>query len=274
MLVLVRIERGDLTAARQALAALDLDPAVLEVTPNQIVREARATLLMAEGRPREALTELHDYARWDQQSGPEKRLATVAWRSKAALAHVALGENDEADELATHEVRLAREFGAPPQLGAALRTLGTVQGGARGLASLEEAVTVLAGSSARLEHARALVEHGALLRHCGKAAAATEQLRAGMDLAHRCGATALVESAATQLRLGGSRPRRIALSGRESLTPGERRVTDLAAQGMSNKSIAQALFVTIRTVEMHLSNSYRKLDISAREQLPAALRVR
>jgi len=56
-----------------------------------------------------------------------------------------------------------------------------------------------------------------------------------------------------------------------SLTPGEHRVSGLAAQGMSNKQIAQALFVTSRTVEMHLSNAYRKLDISSREQLPAAL---
>jgi DNA-binding CsgD family transcriptional regulator len=92
-----------------------------------------------------------------------------------------------------------------------------------------------------------------------------------MDLAHRCEATALVAEAAAQLRLAGARPRRIALSGHESLTPSERRVTDLATQGMSNKQIAQALFVTLRTVEMHLSNSYRKLDITSRDQLPAAL---
>jgi DNA-binding CsgD family transcriptional regulator len=92
-----------------------------------------------------------------------------------------------------------------------------------------------------------------------------------MDLAHRCEATALVAEAVAQLRLAGARPRRIALSGHESLTPSERRVTDLATQGMSNKQIAQALFVTLRTVEMHLSNSYRKLGITSRDQLPAAL---
>jgi DNA-binding CsgD family transcriptional regulator len=92
-----------------------------------------------------------------------------------------------------------------------------------------------------------------------------------MDLAHRCGATALVETAAAELRLGGARPRRIDVTGRGSLTPSERRVTDLATEGMSNKEIAQALFVTLRTVEMHLSNAYRKLDISSREQLSAAL---
>ena len=271
VLALARIEHGDLAGAREALAALDSDPALLEVTPNQIVREARARLFLAEGQPREALTELLDHACWERESGLGRSLGSVAWRSSAALAHVALGEVDEARELAAHELRLARELGAAPQLGTALRALGTVEGGARGLALLEEAVTVLEGSAARLDHARALVDHGALLRRCGRRTAATERLRAGMDLAHRCDATVLVDTAAAELRLAGARPRRIALSGREALTVSERRVTDLAAQGMSNKQIAQALFVTLRTVEMHLSNSYRKLGIASRVQLPAAL---
>ena len=120
--------------------------------------------------------------------------------------------------------------------GNALRAAGLVAGGPGGVALLEEAVSVLEGSAARLDHARALVE-----------------------------------TAATQLRLAGSRPRRIALSGRESLTPSERRVADLAAQDLSNKEIAQALFVTLRTVEMHLSNGYRKLGIASRRQLAVAL---
>jgi DNA-binding NarL/FixJ family response regulator len=92
-----------------------------------------------------------------------------------------------------------------------------------------------------------------------------------MHLAHRCGATALVEAAAAELRQAGARPRRIAVTGRDSLTPSERRVTELGAEGLTNKGIAQALVVTLRTVEMHLSNSYRKLDITSREQLASAL---
>jgi DNA-binding CsgD family transcriptional regulator len=69
----------------------------------------------------------------------------------------------------------------------------------------------------------------------------------------------------------GARPRRIAQRGRDALTPAELRVVELAAQGDTNEQIAQAPFVTLRTVEMHLANSYRKLDIETREQLPAAL---
>jgi DNA-binding CsgD family transcriptional regulator len=241
------------------------------VTLNQIVREMRAALLLAEGEPRAALRELQAYAQWERQCGIGSGMVPVAWRSPAALAQLQLGEGDEARALAAREVEMARRFGAAPRLGAGLRTLGVVEGGASGLASLEEAVAVLTGSAARLEHARALVDLGAMLRRSGRRTAATEQLRTGMDLAHRCGATALVEAAAAQLRLAGARPRRIEVTGRGSLTPGERRVTDLATEHMSNKEIAQALFVTVKTVEQHLGRVYRKLGISSRHELGGAL---
>ena len=69
----------------------------------------------------------------------------------------------------------------------------------------------------------------------------------------------------------GARPRRIALSGVESLTPSERRVAEFAASGPTNREIAQALFVTQRTIEVHLTSIYRKLGISSRSQLATAL---
>jgi DNA-binding NarL/FixJ family response regulator len=92
-----------------------------------------------------------------------------------------------------------------------------------------------------------------------------------MDMAHRSGATALVERARQELRRAGARPRRAARIGPEALTPSEQRVARMAAGGMTNKEIAQALFVTLRTVEMHLSNSYGKLGIRARSGLGRAL---
>ena len=271
VLAQVEIERGDFDGARRHLDSLGEDDAILEVTPNQIVRETRAALLLSEGRAREALVQLYACARWEQQAGMHRRLGPVAWRSAAALAHLRLDETDEAHRLSTCELQLAREYGAAPQLGAALRTRGIVEGGAAGLSFLEESVAVLETSGARLEYARAVVEHGALLRRCGRRSAATGALRVGMELADRCAARSLVQMADAQLRLCGARPKRIATRGRDSLTPGEHRVSDLAAQGMSNKQIAQALFVTLRTVEMHLSNAYRKLEITSREQLPVAL---
>jgi DNA-binding NarL/FixJ family response regulator len=58
------------------------------------------------------------------------------------------------------------------------------------------------------------------------------------------------------------------LSGIDSLTPSELRVARLVREGLTNREIAQTLFVTLRTVQVHLTNTYRKLDIESRTQLP------
>jgi DNA-binding CsgD family transcriptional regulator len=137
-------------------------------------------------------------------------------------------------------------------------------------ATLTEAAETLAACGARLEHARALIDLGSAIRRTGKRAHAPKALAEGADLAQRCGATALVDHARHGLRLAGDRPR-VAQTGRDALTPAEAPHRRARRQGDTNKQIAQALFVPLRTVEMHLSNSHRKLDIETREQLPAAL---
>ena len=171
-------------------------------------------------------------------------------------------------------LRRAREFGAPWGLGMALRAAGVVEQGARGIALLQEAAAVLKVSSCRLEHANALVELGAALRRTNQRAQAREHLRAGLDLAYRCGAAPLAEHAQHELAATGARPRRLVLSGLESLTASERRIAELAATGMSNPDIAQRLFVTRKTVETHLGHVYMKLDLTGRHQLAGALRAR
>ena len=130
---------------------------------------------------------------------------------------------------------------------------------------------MLEGSSAKLERARTLVELGAALRRANQRVDARELLKEGLDIAVRCGAQPLVERAEEELAATGARPRRLLLSGVESLTASERRVARFAADGLSNKDIAQALFVTTKTVEVHLSNVYRKLGIASRGELPEAL---
>jgi DNA-binding NarL/FixJ family response regulator len=98
-----------------------------------------------------------------------------------------------------------------------------------------------------------------------------DPLRQGMEIAHRCGATALEERARTELEASGARPRSVVVSGVDSLTPSELRVAELAAQGMTNREIAQRLFVTMKTVETHLGHCYQKLDIAGRSELSSAL---
>jgi DNA-binding CsgD family transcriptional regulator len=110
------------------------------------------------------------------------------------------------------------------------------------------------------------------LRPQGQRSEAREPLRAGLDLAQRCGATALVERAHSELMATGARPRRLVLSGLDALTASERRVAEMASEGLTNREVAQALFVTEKTVEGHLGNTYRKLGIPSRSELPKALR--
>jgi DNA-binding CsgD family transcriptional regulator len=136
---------------------------------------------------------------------------------------------------------------------------------------LEASVATLANTPARLEHAHSLVALGSVRRRAGRAADARAPLAEGLALARRCGAVALAERAYDELAATGARPRKIVRAGAEALTASERRVAEMAAAGMSNRDIAQALFVTVRTVETHLGRAYTKLDISSRTDLPAAL---
>jgi DNA-binding NarL/FixJ family response regulator len=122
-----------------------------------------------------------------------------------------------------------------------------------------------------VERARALAELGALLRRRNRRTEARELLREALDAAHRGGARPLAEYAETELRATGARPRRVVLSGLDSLTASERRVAEFASQGLSNREIAQTLFVTARTVEGHLTSVFRKLQVGSRDELPAAL---
>jgi DNA-binding CsgD family transcriptional regulator len=216
------------------------------------------------------VAELLDEGKYHESVG-HRNPAFMAWRSPAALALLQLGEQHEARSLAREELELARAWGAPRAIGAALRAAGLIEGGEHGLALLEEAVQTVADSPAKLEHAKARTELGSALRRANRRSQAREHLRHAVELATICGATHLAARAERELLATGARPRRIALSGVESLTPSERRVAELAASGPTNREIAQALFVTQRTIEVHLTSIYRKLGISSRSQLAAAL---
>jgi DNA-binding CsgD family transcriptional regulator len=196
--------------------------------------------------------------------------AVSPWRSLKAEALARLGRRDQAAALAAEELELARRWGAPGALGRALRVAGTLEGDA-GLPRLEEAVGVLEGSIARLEHAKALAALGSGLRRARRPADAREPLRRALELAAACDAPALAEHVRTELYAAGARPRTDALAGVAALTAPERRVADLAAGGETNRDIAQALYVTPKTVEVHLSNAYRKLGIRSRRELPGVL---
>jgi DNA-binding CsgD family transcriptional regulator/tetratricopeptide (TPR) repeat protein len=263
------MEQGKVDAAAAALARAGSVPRS-ESGALVFMRESHARLSILRGDIAGGREELFEVGRLFEAVGG-RNPALFPWRSQAALASLRLGDRDEARRLATEELALARAWGAPRALSAALRTMGLVEGGEQGLALLAEAVDVVADSPARLEHARARTELGAALHRANRRSDAREQLRQALELATLCGATPLAARAETELRATGARPRRIALRGIESLTPSERRVAELAADGPTNREIAQELFVTPRTVEVHLTSVYRKLEIDSRSQLAAAL---
>jgi DNA-binding NarL/FixJ family response regulator len=195
----------------------------------------------------------------------------ASWRFEAAEALHGLGRIDEARAMAAEELRRARRWGRPHYLGRALRVTAQVTGGQAAPNLLREAVAALDGSPARLEHAKALGALGPTLLLSGHRRDARTPLRQALDLALRCGADGLAEQVKSDLTAAGGRPRHTALSGPEALTPSERRVVDLAVDGHTNRHIAERLFVTPKTVEVHLSASYRKLGITTRAQLADAL---
>jgi DNA-binding NarL/FixJ family response regulator len=228
-------------------------------------------LCVDQGRPNDALPALAELQRrFDGRPGGDVP-APLPWRSTGAMALAALGRDEEALALARMEVDLARSWGAPRPLGRALRILGTLEAGAAGIASLREAVAVLEDSPARLERAHALAALGAAVRRAGRRAEARDLLRRALELAELSGAHALEERVRDELLVAGARPRRVMLHGVEALTASELRVAQLAAEGKANKEIAQALFVALKTVEMHLASAYRKLGIHSRTELSGLL---
>ena len=197
----------------------------------------------------------------------------ATWRSGAALACARAGDRDRAHELVTDELALAEAYGAPRPLATALRTAALIAADDEArVGLLDRAVATLETSEARWDHARCLVDLDAALRRLGRRRAGRERLRAGLDLARRCGATPLAERAAEELEAAGAQRPRMAVTGVAALTPSELRVARLAADGLGNREIAEALFVTRKTVEVHLSAAYRKLGIAARADLQSALR--
>jgi DNA-binding CsgD family transcriptional regulator len=263
------VELGELDAAELALAPMDDQTESGSLTA-AVLRFARGRLRVAQGRSEEGLADLlavGTLATRALVSCP----SFLPWRSEAAIAHLALGDQESARRLADEELELARAFSAPRTLGVALRTAGLARGGRAGEAILREAVTTLERADAKLERGRAIVDLGALLRRANRRREARDFLRAGLDVAHRAGARPLATRAETELRATGARPRRIALAGVQSLTASERRVAELAGEGLTNREIAQMLFVTARTVEGHLTSVFRKLELESREGIPAAI---
>ncbi|NEV90153.1 AAA family ATPase [Streptomyces tendae] len=233
---------------------------------------ARGVLRAATGDPAGAL---HDFLECGRRQAAREVISPVVtpWRTAVAECRLALGGGPEALALATEELRLARVWGTPRTVGRALRVLGTATGGRRGLELAEEAVRTLREASADtdMELIPALLAQGRQLLDAGERGRARARLREAADLAERKGALRWLTLAGQALREGGARGPVASRTGADALTGSERRIAELAADGRTNTEIADLLHLARRTVETHLTSTYRKLRIRRRTELPGAL---
>ncbi|MFG2679432.1 AAA family ATPase [Streptomyces sp. NPDC048392] len=233
---------------------------------------ARGVLRAATGDPAGAL---HDFLECGRRQSAREVVSPVVtpWRTAVAECRLALGGGPEALALATEELRLARVWNTPRTVGRALRVLGTATGGRRGLELAEEAVRTLrdAPADTDTELIPALLAQGRQLLAAGERGRARGLLREAADLAERKGALRWLTLAGQALREGGARGPVASRTGAGALTGSERRIAELAADGRTNTEIAALLHLARRTVETHLTSTYRKLRIRRRTELPGAL---
>jgi DNA-binding CsgD family transcriptional regulator len=275
-LLRILLARGDLERCERELEAAGADGdlrALESVDPvadfgasNRLLVE-RGHLRLAQQRPGEALEDVLKAGRREPS-----RSVMSEWRNRAAVGYLQLGERSRALEVARADLDIAAAWDAEGRLGNAASTYGWIEGGEEGIQRVRDALPLLKRSGARLDHARALVRLGAMLRRAGMPSEARTSLRSGLELARRCGALVIADTAEGELAATGLRRQRgTQLSGDERLTPSERRVADLAADGLANPEIGRALYISRKTVEMHLRNTFRKLGIDSRHSLGPTL---
>lgn len=267
--IAIALERGEVAEAARLVSERGLAGDLATPLFVGMARTARGRLFLVQGRAAEALADFESAAAAFEgvgTFGPD----LLPPRLHVALAQFALGRVEDATAKVRREEDWARGIENERLVGEALRVRGLIDADA-GVEALRAAVGTIAPTEFRLDHARALVDLGAALRRANERRTAREPLREGMGLAQGCGAIALEQRARVELEATGARPRSVVTSGAESLTPSELRVAQLAAEEMTNREIAQALFVTPKTVETHLRHCYQKLEITGRAELRPAL---
>lgn len=292
-------ETGELAdAERDARAALAIDPhdedfAALTVLASVLVRrgdndrteqllhrlgsprdpveygwsmEARAHLLCNRGDADGALDVLRRCGREFDAMGVHNPVL-FPWWLDAVVVTMRLGRTGAAAEFAEHGAAFRWDTAAAR--GYALLATGLSTGHAE---TLEQAVAELNAAGEQLHEALALCSLGEVLMRARHEKAARKHLRAAVDIAVRCGASVAADRAHELLTAAGGRMSALHASPKDALTGGELRVAELAATGLTNREIAERLYITVRTVETHLSKAYRKLGSQTRSELSAQLR--
>jgi DNA-binding CsgD family transcriptional regulator len=259
------------TASRQHAAAaaclkIPVPDAMFGTFHGLLYLYARGEYHMATGCPKPALADFSDCGRRMMMWGLDQP-GLVPWRIKAAEAHLAMGDNLEARELSEEQLAQAGDRFSRTR-GISLRVLALTSHPTKRAAMLRESAESLQNSGARLELAYTFTElsnaHLALGEH-GRARWAARQAR---NLAERCGAQ-LPAAALSGADIGPPDPGSGAGAKLPAqLSDAEQRVATLAAYGYTNGQIAHKLYITVSTVEQHLTRVYRKLGVTSRADLP------
>lgn len=266
----VEVERGDLGAAAAAPALLDACDGLERSNQLPGVLLARGRLRIAQGEFEQALADLRRAGELLIEAGRDNP-SVCPWRAEASHAAMMAGDHDTAQALAEASMEASARAAVPVAMARARRAMATVSSGKDAIRLLQEGLELVPPAPRgppRLERAHLLLALGSALRRTHRRAEAAASLQEALNLAAPGGAEAAAEAARRELRLIGVRvPREPTGEGVDSLTPGERRVAELAAAGHTNREIARLLFVTVKAVEYHLGNVYPKLGINRRTQL-------
>ena len=270
-LIEVLVDLGRYEEASEILTATGFTDQLPELFQHNYVLFARGRLRLAVGDTEGALTDLLESGRRLEEWGVTNP-ALVSWRIHAARALLLRGNLEAAAKLAKENLEAAERWGTARAVGTALLTLGRLGDHESGEAerALVKSIELLTVSPAELDLAEALCELGILFRRREQHDKAVPYLRRAVELSSKCGAKPLLDLASEELHtceaaLTGSRDTV------RGLTKQETRIAGMAARGLTNRQIAEATHLTRRTVELHLSGAYRKLAISGRADLAAAL---
>jgi DNA-binding CsgD family transcriptional regulator len=270
----VLLDRGELAEAERLLDEHNLLGSPRRPGPGSWAAElfgARGRLRLAQGQTEHGIADLTEaLARRDALGHPRPDLRGK-WGSSLVPALMHAGRADEAREIADTALAAARGLGVPRYVARCLHACALAGADGPDIDQLREAVSIYERIDAPLELAHALASLGTALRRRRRPADSRDPLRRALDLAHACGARPLAERAEHQLRAAGARPRRDRITGRDALTASEQRIAELAIEGMTNRQIAESLFITRKTVESHLDHVFRKLGIHTRGELQRGL---
>ncbi|MEV0459176.1 BTAD domain-containing putative transcriptional regulator [Catellatospora methionotrophica] len=265
--IMALLQAGDVETAdrvRDEMAA---------VVPQEIVSSvlgmSEILLLVAHGdvdRALEASTALRDECESRGITNP----LFPDWRTPMISCLQRLGRFEQAREVAREFTALAAAWGTPRAVGRSLLAAAETNTGRQRIELLVAAKEQFEAIDMKSDLATALHRLGEALRRADEPDGARTHLHLAHELAVASGAETLAQDTAVSLRLLGVRPRTSRDGCPRRLTPSEARVVELAASGRSNREIAQELYIAVKTVEIHLTSSFRKLGISSRLDLRQA----